>query len=98
LLSASFRLDPILRGLRKVCSTWLSSVRRSPCQFRRKFNAALNTVGVLSSGAAPALDLPWRASAPFVAVSWQELQLSMLSWERRGSWNRRSPPAALRDG
>ena len=61
---------PSCRGLRNVCSTWLSRVRRSPSQFSRKFNAALNTVGMLSSGPAPVLDFGRPASAPFVEMSW----------------------------
>ena len=40
-------------GLRSVCSAWRSSERKLPAQFRRKFKAALKTVGVLKASSRP---------------------------------------------
>ena len=68
-----------------------------PSQVKRKFNAALNTVGVLNGSSDPLTPRSRAfALAPFVLVSWHEPQLSVLSCDRRGSRNSCSPSATRR--
>src|SRR5271154_2054581 len=68
-----------------------------PSQVKRKFNAALNTDGVLKRSSDPLASRSRAfALAPFVLVSWHEAQLSVLSCDRRWSWNSSSPNATRR--
>src|ERR1700675_4167051 len=74
-----------------------SRVRTLPSQVKRKFNAALNTVGVLNGSGDPLASRSRAfALAPFVLVSWHEPQLTVLSCDRRESWNSWSPSATRR--
>jgi hypothetical protein len=68
-----------------------------PSQLKRKFRATLNTVGVLNGRSDPSAPRSRALTlAPFVLVSWHEPQLSVLSCDRRGSWNSCSPSATRR--
>src|SRR5258705_10849696 len=97
LATASSALDPMIAGFRNPPSASRSRVRTLPSQVKRKFNAALNTVGVLNGSSDPLAPRSRAfAPAPFVLVSWHEPQLSVLSCDRRGSRNSCSPSATRR--
>src|SRR6202035_5191481 len=87
----------MIAGFRNPPSASRSRARTLPSQVKRKFNAALNTVGALNGSSDPSAPRSRAfALAPFVLVSWHEPQLSVLSCDRRGSWNSWSPSATRR--
>jgi hypothetical protein len=87
----------MIAGFRNPPSASRSRVRTLPSQVKRKFNAALNTVGVLNGSSDPLAPRSRAfALAPFVPVSWHEPQLSVLSSDKRGSRNNCSPSATRR--